>query len=102
MTLLGYIVTPSVADDIMSAIRAAFEARGHAPYWSPGAYPVHSGPHAGKSFIPADETILAAPLISGLTPRDFPEFAALIEQLGGLDARVQIDAVDILAPDFEN
>jgi hypothetical protein len=39
--------------------------------------------------------LLGSPVMS---PRDFPEFAQIIAALGGLSARVEIDADDITAP----
>jgi hypothetical protein len=103
MNLIGYILPPPAATAVLAAIAAAFDVRGRPRFWSPGAYPVYTGPHAGQMFIPAGDGILDAPLLGNprQTPQDFPEFAQLIASLGGLEARVEIDAADIISPDIE-
>jgi hypothetical protein len=59
--------------------------------------PIYSGEYAGMHFIPADDSILSTPLRGNpiQTPQDFPEFASLIEMLGGLDARIDLPTSDI-------
>jgi hypothetical protein len=66
-------------------------------FWLAGSYPIHSGEHAGKYFIPAGDGILDAPLMGSpvQTPQDFPEFDTLIAMMGGLESRVEIDPSDI-------
>jgi hypothetical protein len=91
--MTGFVTTPGTAAAILAGIEQAMDARGLPRYWTTGAYPIHTGPHAGYVFIPADDTILNTPLMGSpvRTPKDFPEFDALVEALGGLDARVEID-----------
>lgn len=100
MTLIGYILPPPAATSVLASIAAAFDARARPRFWSPGAFPVYTGPHAGQMFIPAGDGILDAPLLGNprQTPQDFPEFGELIASLGGLDARVEIDAQDLIDP----
>jgi hypothetical protein len=101
--MIGYVTTSETADAVLDAIASAFDARNLPRFWSPGKYLIYSGKHAGKYFIPAGDGILDAPLLGNprQTPQDFPEFAGLIASLGGLDARVEIDAADIISPDIE-
>ena len=101
--MIGYVTTSETADAVLDAIASAFGTRNLPRFWSPGKYLIYSGKHAGKYFIPAGDGILDAPLLGNprQTPQDFPEFAGLIASLGGLDARVEIDAADIISPDIE-
>jgi hypothetical protein len=48
-------------------------------------------------FIPCDDETLSTPLRGNppLHPTDFPEFQTIIEELGGLDARVDLPPEDI-------
>jgi hypothetical protein len=54
--------------------------------------------YSGLVFVPCDDQILETPLRGNppLTPADFPEFAAIIDDLGGLSARVTISPSDII------
>ena len=99
--MIGFITTAETAAAILAGIETAMSSRGLPNYWTTGSYPIHSGPHAGSVFIPADEAILSTPLMGNppLTPRDFPEFDQLVAALGGLDARQDIDPADIENPD---
>lgn len=96
----GFITTPVAAQDILAAITDAFAARNLPPFWTPGAFPVLSGPHAGGVFIPADDNIFQTPLMGSPVerPMDFPEFEITIAALGGLNARVEIAPADITSP----
>lgn len=96
--MTGFVVTPATAQAILDGIAAAMTSRGMPVYWTTGAFPIHSGPHAGSMFIPASDEVLSTPLRRGLTPRDFPQFDQLVAMLGGLDARVNVDPVAILDP----
>jgi len=104
MTLIGYILPPPAATAVLAAIAAAFDVRGRPRFWSPGAYPIYTGPHAGQMFIPAGDGILDAPLLGNppQTPQDFPEFAELIASLGGLEARAELDPADLIDPNAES
>ena len=97
--MIGFVATAETAATVLDGIREAQVSRGSAYYWTTGAMPIHSGDHAGQMFIPADDALLATPLRQGLTPRDFPEFDILVEALGGLEARVDLPASDIIDPD---
>ena len=98
--MIGFIATAANADAALDAIASAFDARNLPRFWSPGKCLIHSGLHAGLYFLPAGDGILDAPLMGNpvQTPKDFPEFAGLIASLGGLEARVEIDAADIINP----
>ena len=53
--------------------------------------PVMKSPRAtGMHFIPCDDSILSTPLIGNppQTPQDSPEFSAIIDAMGGLDAKM--------------
>lgn len=99
--MIGFITTPETAAAILAGIEAAMASRGLPNYWTTGSYPIFTGPHAGLTFIPADDTVLSTPLMGNppLTPRDFPEFDQLVSLLGGLDARQDIDPSTIINPD---
>jgi hypothetical protein len=98
--MTGYIVTPEVSAAVTEAIRQAQVSRDMPVYWLIVGMPILTGDHAGKHFLPADDSILSAPLIGNppLTPRDYPEFEQLIAMLGGLDARVELDVEHITQP----
>jgi hypothetical protein len=99
--MIGYVTTAETAEAVLAAIASAFDARNLPRFWSPGKYLIYSGKHAGKYFIPAGDGILDAPLmgIPVQTPQDFPEFFQIIDALGGLEARFEIDPAIITSPD---
>jgi len=97
--MIGFITTPETASAVIDGIREAQLSRGTAYYWTTGAMPIYSGDYAGQTFIPADDALLDTSLRRGLTPSDFPEFDQLVALLGGLDARVDLPASDIIDPD---
>jgi hypothetical protein len=99
--MIGFITQTETAAAVLDGVKQAMLSRGLPHFWSPGAYPVHAGPHAGSMFIPAGEVILNCPLIGNPVqcPTDFPEFAQIVATLGGLDYRVEIEPSDILDPD---
>jgi hypothetical protein len=99
--MIGFITTPTTAEAILTGIKAAQETRGLPHYWSTGSYPIFTGAHAGKIFLPFDDEMMATNLRGGLTPADFPEFAYLVSALGGLDARVDLDPQAIIDPNAE-
>ena len=96
--MIGFVTTPETAAEVLDAIREAQLSRGHAHFWTTGSMPIYTGDHAGKTLIPASDEILDTPLRQGQTPRDFPEFNQLIETLGGLDNRVDVDRQDLVDP----
>tara|TARA_R110002110_G_scaffold391273_1_gene604565 strand:+ start:866 stop:1171 length:306 start_codon:yes stop_codon:yes gene_type:complete len=96
--MIGFVTTPETAPAVMSAVAAVFTERNSAAYWSPGAFLIHTGTHSGQMFIPfADET-MDYPLRVDVTPRDFEETGQIIDLLGGLDARVDVDPAAIVDP----
>lgn len=90
--ITGFITTPEEAAAILAGIEQAMSSRGLPNYWTTGSYPIFTGPHAGLTFIPADDAVLSTPLMGNppLTPQDFPEFDQLVSLLGGLEARQDI------------
>lgn len=98
--MIGFVVTPEQADAANAAIAEAQTSRGMPVFWLAGSNPVYSGEHAGKCFVPCDDATLSTPLIGHppQTPKDFPEFATIIESMGGMIARIEIDPSIILAP----
>lgn len=96
--MIGFVTTKEISQTVNDAVSRAQTDRGLPVFWLPGAYPVFHGVHVGKSFIPCDDLIMHTPLRGNppLAPIDFPEFQAIIEELGGLDARVDISPSDII------
>ena len=99
--MIGFVTTQEQATAANAAIAEAQTSRGLPVFWSPGSYPIHSGEHAGKYFIPAGDGILDAPLMGNpiQTPVDFPEFTTIVGAMGGLESRVEIDPFDIASPE---
>jgi hypothetical protein len=99
--MIGFVVTPEQAQAVNAAIAEAQTSRGMPVFWLAGSYPIYTGEHAGECFIPCDDATLATPLIGHppQTPQDFPEFAIIIDSMGGLDARVDLPASDITSPE---
>jgi len=100
--MIGFVVTPEQAQAANAAIAEAQTSRGMPVFWLAGSYPIYTGEHAGECFIPCDDATLTTPLIGHppQTPQDFPEFATIIESMGGLSARIDIDPSSItLAPE---
>ena len=99
--MIGFVVSPATAAAVLAGVEQAMASRGLPNYWSPGAYPIHSGAHAGQSFIPAEDAMLSTPLHGNppLCPTDFPEFSHLVGLLGGLEARIDIDPATIVPPE---
>jgi hypothetical protein len=100
--MIGFITTPTTATAILTGIKAAQETRGLPHYWTVGSYPIYTGAHVGKMFLPFDDKMMATNLHEGLTPIDFPEFAQLVGVLGGLDARIDLDAQTIIDPNVKD
>ena len=96
--MIGFITTPDTSAAVTQAIRDAQTSRGLPVFWLLVGIPIYSGKHAGQSFIPADDDIITTPLRGNpiQTPQDFPEFASLIELLGGLDARIDLPVSNII------
>jgi len=92
--MIGYITTQIQAEEINAVIAKAQTDRGLPVFWLVGSTPIHSGIYAGMHFVPCDDSLLSTPLFGNppQTPVDFPEFQVIVEALGGLDARVDLDA----------
>jgi hypothetical protein len=97
MTATGFITNQATADDVSAAVEAACDARGVARFIAVRGMPIFSGPHAGAVFIPLDDISLDQRLMHDKM-RDYPEFQQVVASLGGLDARVEIDAQDLIDP----
>jgi hypothetical protein len=95
--MIGFITTPEASAAVTQAIRDAQTSRDLPVFWSLIGMPIYSGEYVGMHFIPADDAVLNTPLRGNpiQTPRDFPEFQTIIEELGGLDARVDLPPEDI-------
>jgi hypothetical protein len=98
--MIGFVTTQEQATAANAAIAEAQTSRGMPVFWLAGSYPIHSGEHAGECFVPCDDQTLSTPLTGNppQTPQEFPEFATIIESMGGLDARINIPAADIASP----
>ena len=98
--MIGFVTTQEQAQAANDAVAQAQTDRGLPVFWLPGAFPIFSGAHEGKIFIPCDDAIMHTPLLGSpvMSPKDFPEFAQIIAALGGLGARVDLAAEDIAAP----
>jgi hypothetical protein len=98
--MIGFVATPEQEQAANAAIAEAQTSRGMPVFWLAGSYPIHSGEHAGSYFVPCDDATLSTPLIGNppQAPQDFPEFATIIDSMGGLDARIDIPASDIAPP----
>jgi hypothetical protein len=98
--MIGFVTTKEQADAVNAAIAEAQTSRGMPVFWLAGSTPIHSGTHAGMHFIPCDEDTLSTPLVGNppKTPVDFPEFQIIVETLGGLEARIDLDSQYIVEP----
>jgi len=99
--MIGLVVTPDQAQAVNDAIADAQTSRGMPVFWLAGSHTIYSGEHAGECFVPCDDETLSTPLIGHppQTPQDFPEFAVIIDSMGGLDALIDIPASDIAPPE---
>ena len=98
--MIGFVTTQEQAEAANAAVAQAQTDRGLPTFWLPGSFPIFSGEHEGETFIPCDDALMHTPLLGSpvMSPKDFPEFADIIAALGGLGARVEIDAEDIASP----
>jgi hypothetical protein len=97
----GYILTRPQAEEVVAAVAGAWIAAGESVGWLPGIHPIHSGPHAGAVMLTCADSDLATIYGRYGMITDHELFAELIASLGGLDARVEIDAADITSPDID-
>tara|TARA_R110000868_G_scaffold151595_2_gene376104 strand:+ start:723 stop:1028 length:306 start_codon:yes stop_codon:yes gene_type:complete len=96
--MTGYIVNEATANAILAGIDAAMDSRNLPHYWTVGKYFIHTGEHAGNYFLPFDDVMMATDLHRGMTPLDFPEALTMVESLGGLEARQELDPAAIIDP----
>ena len=98
--MIGFATTSDVAIETSRSIRDAQTSRGLPVFWLIVGIPIYSGEYKGLLFVPCDGEIINASLIGNppLRPIDLPEFATIIESIGGLDARIDIPAANITAP----
>ena len=96
--MIGFVTTKEQADAVNTAIAEAQTSRGMPVFWLVGSTPIHSGTHAGMHFIPCDEDTLSTPLVGNppKTPVDYPEFQTIVDNLGGLDSRIDIQTSNII------
>jgi len=102
--MIGYITTQEQAEAVNAAIAKAQTDRGFPVFWLAGSIPIQSGEHAGMHVIPCDDSLLTTPLIGNppQTPVDFPEFATIIDAIGGLEARIELDSAVFKVLEEEN
>jgi hypothetical protein len=95
--MIGFVITQAKAQEANHAVASAQESRGLPVFWLPGQYPIVNGAYSGLVFVPCDDQIMETPLLGNppLTPADFPEFAEIIDDLGGMSARVTISPSNI-------
>ena len=96
--MIGFVTTQVAARQVNESVAQAQTDRGLPVFWLPGMYEVYHGLYDGLYFIPCDDETLSTPLRGDppLTPVDFPEFSTIIEELGGLGARVDLPPSDII------
>lgn len=101
--MIGFVTTQKKAETVNAAIAEAQTSRGMPVFWLAGSNLIYKGEHAGSYFVPCDDETLSTPLIGNppQTPQFFPEFATIIESMGGLDARIDIPAADITSPETD-
>jgi hypothetical protein len=99
--MIGFATSLEQAKEVNDIVASAQTSRGLPVFWLPGKYHIYTGYHAGMTFVPCSEKTLATPLTGNppLTPVDFPEFAQIVDSLGGLDSRVTIEPQDLIDPD---
>lgn len=97
--MTGYIVTTDQRDAIAAALDAAQEFRGR-KFLHLGAAYIHAGASAGNYFIGLSDKDLTQKM-GGIMLKDYPEFQDIIEWLGGLSARVELDSADLIDPNAE-
>jgi hypothetical protein len=96
--MIGFATTLDVAVETSRSIQDAQTSRGLPVFWLIVGIPIYSGEYSGLLFVPCDDEIINASLIGNppLRPIDLPEFQTIIENLGGLDERIDIPPSDII------
>jgi hypothetical protein len=95
--MIGFAVTQVKAQEANDAVALAQESRGLPVFWIPGQYSIVAGMYSGLVFVPCDDQTLDTPLRGDppSTPADFPEFTQIIDDLGGMSARIAISQFDL-------
>ena len=95
--MIGFITTQEQAETVNAAIVKVQTDNGLPVFWLAGNISIQSGEYAGMHFIPCDDNMLSTPLIGNppKTPVDYPEFEIIVDTLGGLEARIDINLEDI-------
>lgn len=98
--MIGFVTTHEKAQEANDAVALAQSSRGLPVFWLPGIYPIYSGHYSGLYFVPCNDEVMNTPLIGNpsQTSLDFPEFQQIVDNLGGLSARVTISPQDIISP----
>lgn len=96
--MIGFVTSQANAKKVNDSVGKSQVDRGLPVFWLPGMYEIYHGMYDGLYFIPCDDETLRTPLRGNPPsyPVDFPEFQTIIEELGGLDARVDISPSDII------
>jgi hypothetical protein len=94
--MIGFVTTKEQADAVNTAIAQAQTSRGMPVFWLIGSISIHRGIHAGMHFVPFDTNMLSTPLFGNppKTPVDYPEFQTIVDNLGGLDSRIELNLED--------
>ena len=102
--MIGYITPPETAQAVSDGVAQAFAVRDLPQFWALAIMPILTGEHAGQMFIAADDSIFQTPLRGNppQRPTDYPEFEQLVEMLGGLEARVELDPAHITPPPVDD
>jgi hypothetical protein len=97
--MIGFVTTQVEAQKVNDAVAQAQLDRGLPVFWLPGMCDVYHGLYSGLYFIPCDDETLNTPLRGDppSRPVDFPEFQLIIDELGGLDSRIDLPSEDIIA-----
>jgi hypothetical protein len=99
MTINGYLTDSDTAAAISVSVGLACDARGLPRFIGITPMPIYAGTHKGKMFLPLSDMALEQVLWRGVKMKDFPEFQQIIDALGGLSARVTIQASSLIDPD---
>ena len=98
MTIKGYATDSDTAAAISASVGLACDARGLPRFIGITPMPIYAGTHKGKMFLPLADSSLEQVLWRGIKMKDFPEFQQIIDTLGGLSARVTIQASSLIDP----
>jgi hypothetical protein len=97
--MIGFVTDEATARLVNDTVANAQVDRGLPVFWLPGQYEIFRGEYDGSYFIPCDDETLNTPLRGNppSRPVDFPEFQLIIDELGGLDSRIDLPSENIIA-----